>query len=262
MELIQRTAGSIKATNEYLFDLLDKIKAKEQFDFDIKMEIIFVTDENVCFSFTGDEKIYRYIYTPDDKGELTFAEEREDDIYSFASVTTNIITKDFSDKSIKNDLKKNKVSIEEVKANMQDVFVTTKQAHDKPVTFFKMQEDMNMTIEEIRKLIASKESVIKKEEAELYKLKTEYREAVKRKFTEDTGISEGDKFECTTTYKDNVGIEYTNKICGFFMGFGFDWLNTFSLIYREVGDDNAPSSVIRDITICAEGSYEFRKLKT
>lgn len=46
------------------------------------------------------------------------------------------------------------------------------------------------------------------------------------------------------------------------MGFGFDWLNTFSLIYREVGDDNAPSSVICDITICAEGSYEFRKLKT
>ena len=138
---------------------------------------------------------------------------------------------------------------------MQDVFVTTIQAHDKPVT-------MNMTIKEIRKLIASKESVIKQEEAELYNLKTEYREAVKRKFTEDTGISEGDKFECTTTYKDNVGIEYTNKICGFFMGFGFDWLNTFSLIYREVGDDNAPSSVIRDITICAEGSYEFRKLKT
>lgn len=117
-----------------------------------------------------------------------------------------------------------------------------------------------MTIEEIRKLIASKESVIKKEEAELYKLKTEYREAVKRKFTEDTGISEGDKFECTTTFKDNIGIEYTDKICGFFMGFGFDWLNTFSLIYREVDGDNSPSSVVRDITICAECSYQFRKL--
>ena len=119
---------------------------------------------------------------------------------------------------------------------------------------------MNMNIEEIRKLIASKESVIKKEEAELYKLKTEYREAVKRKFTEDTGISEGDKFECTTTFKDNVGIEHTNKTCGFFMGFGFDWLNTLSLAYREVGDDNTPSSVVRDIRICAECSYQFRKL--
>ena len=139
MALIQRTAGSIKATNEYLFDLLDKIKAKEQFDFDIKMEIIFVTDENVCFSFTGEEKIYHYIYTPDDKGELTFAEEKEDYIYSFASVTTNIIAKYFSDKSIKSDFKKNKVSIEEVKANMQDVFVTTIQAHDKPVTFVEVR---------------------------------------------------------------------------------------------------------------------------
>ena len=34
---------------------------------------------------------------------------------------------------------------------------------------------MNMTIEEIKKLIARKESAIKKEEAELYKLKTDYR---------------------------------------------------------------------------------------
>lgn len=116
------------------------------------------------------------------------------------------------------------------------------------------------TIEEIKKLIADKESVIKKEEAELYKLKVEYREAVKRKFTEDTGISEGDKFECTTTFKDNIGIEYTDKIRGFFMGFGFDWLNTLSLAYREVGDDNTPSSVVRDIHICAECSYQFRKL--
>ena len=119
---------------------------------------------------------------------------------------------------------------------------------------------MNTNIEEIRKLIASKESAIEQEQNELYKLKTEYGEAVKRKFTEDTGISEGDKCECTTTFKDNVGIEHTNKICGFFMGFGFDWLNTLSLAYREVGDDNTPSSVVRDIRICAECSYQFRKL--
>ena len=119
---------------------------------------------------------------------------------------------------------------------------------------------MNMTIEEIRKLIASKESAIEQEQNELYKLKTEYGEAVKRKFTEDTGISVGDKFECTTTFKDNVGIEHTDKVCGFFMGFGFDWLNILSLAYREVGDDNTPSSVIRDIRICAKGSYQFRKL--
>ena len=62
------------------------------------------------------------------------------------------------------------------------------------------------------------------------------------------------------TFKDNIGIECTDKICGFFMGFGFDWLNTLSLAYREVGDDNTPSSVVRDIRICAKGSYQFRKL--
>lgn len=119
---------------------------------------------------------------------------------------------------------------------------------------------MNMTIEEIKKLIARKESAIKKEEAELYKLKTEYREAVKRKFTEDTGISEGDKFECTTTYKNNIGIEITNKVCGFFMGVGYDWLNILSLIYHEVGDDDNPSRFVRIIHLSAECSYQFRKL--
>ena len=62
------------------------------------------------------------------------------------------------------------------------------------------------------------------------------------------------------TFKDNIGIECTDKICGFFMGFGFDWLNTLSLAYREVGDDNSPSSVVRDIHICDECSYQFRKL--
>ena len=120
---------------------------------------------------------------------------------------------------------------------------------------------MNMTIEEIKKLIARKESAIKKEEAELYKLKTEYREAVKRKFTEDTGISKGDKFECTITYKLDTGEEYADKICGLFMGFGFEEypLTTLFLVYREVGDDNTPPSAHR-MYICNSCPYQFRKL--
>ena len=103
MALIQRTPGSIEVTNEYLSDILDKIKAKEQFDFDIKMEAIFVTNIEVCFSFTGDEKIYHYIYTPDDKGELTFNRAEKDNIDSFF-VDTKIIEKEpIATKSIKND---------------------------------------------------------------------------------------------------------------------------------------------------------------
>ena len=120
---------------------------------------------------------------------------------------------------------------------------------------------MNTNIEEIRKLIASKESAIEQEQNELYKLKTEYGEAVKRKFTEDTGISEGDKFECTITYKLDTGEEYADKICGLFMGFGFEeqpFVNLF-LEYREVGDDNTPPSVSR-MYICYSCSYQFRKL--
>ena len=63
------------------------------------------------------------------------------------------------------------------------------------------------------------------------------------------------------TFKDNIGIEHTDKICGFFMGFGFDWLNTLLLAYREFDDDNNLSSVVNDIPIGAEYSYEFRKLE-
>lgn len=119
---------------------------------------------------------------------------------------------------------------------------------------------MNTNIEEIKELIASKESVIKKEEAELRKLKVEYIEAVQRKFTEDTGILKGDKFEFTMTFKDNVGIEHTKEDCGFFIGFGNDWLNRLSLLYREINDDDTPSSVMRDIYIGTQCSYQFRKL--
>ena len=68
MAIIQRTPGSIEVTNEYLFDILDKIKAKEEFDSDIKLEAIFVENIEACFSFTFEKKIRHYIYTPGDKG--------------------------------------------------------------------------------------------------------------------------------------------------------------------------------------------------
>ena len=103
MALIERTPSSIAVTNEYLSDILDKIKAKEQFDSDIKLEAIFITNIDVCFSFTFEKKIYNYIYTPDDKGELTFKETKEDCI-GVSFVDTKIIEKEpVATESIKND---------------------------------------------------------------------------------------------------------------------------------------------------------------
>lgn len=120
---------------------------------------------------------------------------------------------------------------------------------------------MNTNIEEIKKLIRNIESIVEQKEDELHKLKTEYCEAVKRKFTEDTGISKGDKFECTITYKLDTGEEYADKICGLFMGFGFEEypLVTLFLVYREVGDDNTPPSAHR-MYICNSCPYQFKKL--
>ena len=104
MALIQRTPGSIDVTNEYLFDILDKIKAKEQFDSDIKLEAIFIASIEACFSFTFEKKIRHYIYTPDDKGELIFNRVEENSIDSFF-VDTKIIEKEpIAIESIKNDL--------------------------------------------------------------------------------------------------------------------------------------------------------------
>ena len=116
---------------------------------------------------------------------------------------------------------------------------------------------MNTNIEEIKKLIMSIESIVKQKEDELDKLKTEYCEAVKRKFTEDTGISKGDKFECTITYKLDTGEECADKICGLFMGFGFDEQPLVNLFfeYREVGDGN-----IHRMYIYYSCPYQFRKL--
>ena len=46
------------------------------------------------------------------------------------------------------EIKKNTVTIEEVKANMQDVFVTTLQPFDKPVTFVEVRMLNGFTVRE------------------------------------------------------------------------------------------------------------------
>lgn len=95
--------NAISVTNEYLYDIMSEIKAKEQLASDTKMEIIFVTDESACFSITCEEKLYQYLYTPNNEGELTFSEKKEEHVYTFASVPTNVIAKDIAGESIKND---------------------------------------------------------------------------------------------------------------------------------------------------------------
>lgn len=47
-----------------------------------------------------------------------------------------------------NEIKKNTVTIEEVKANMQDVFVTTLKPFDKPVTFVEVRMPNGFTVRE------------------------------------------------------------------------------------------------------------------
>ena len=104
MAIIQREPGSIEVTNKYLYDILDKIRAKKQFDSDILTEVIIITNTEVCFSFLCEKKIYNYIYTPDDKGELTFKETKEYCI-GFTFVNTKMIEKELAaSESIKNAL--------------------------------------------------------------------------------------------------------------------------------------------------------------
>ena len=103
MAIIQRDPGSIEVTNEYLYDILDKIRTKKQFDSDILTIVIMVTSIDVCFSFLCEKKIYNYIYIQDDNGELMFKESKEDCIDS-SLVHTKIIEKGpTTSESIKND---------------------------------------------------------------------------------------------------------------------------------------------------------------
>ena len=119
---------------------------------------------------------------------------------------------------------------------------------------------MNTNIEEIRKLIASKESAIEQEQNELYKLKTEYGEAVKRKFTEDTGISEGDKFECTITNKDFKGNERTSKYYGFLVGFRLSEWGSVLLVYADVKKDGSRSKNTHNTIIEIKNFCNYEKI--
>lgn len=115
--LIQRTMNAISVTNEHLFQMSEEIRERENLTFDSVREIVYVTDIDVCFSFTSREKIYRYIYKPNDAGELMFVDKQERDVCSFMTSATQSIKNDFADKKPRWDL----LPIEEL-AGVVDVY--------------------------------------------------------------------------------------------------------------------------------------------
>ena len=100
---------------------------------------------------------------------------------------------------------------------------------------------MNRPIEEIKRDIESEKEKVSVAQINIVRLNKEYCEALSCKFTEDTGISEGDKLACTFTYKDFNGKERTSKYYGFFVGFRlFNW-GSVSLVYADVKKDGSRS---------------------
>lgn len=109
--------NAISVTNEHLFQMSEEIRERENLTFDSVREIVDVTDIDVCFSFTSKEKIYRYIYKPNDAGELIFVDKQEHDVCSFITSATQSIKNDFADKKPRWDL----LPIEEL-AGVVDVY--------------------------------------------------------------------------------------------------------------------------------------------
>ena len=100
---------------------------------------------------------------------------------------------------------------------------------------------MNRPIEEIERDIKSEKEKIRVAQSDLARLRVEFCETLSRKFAEDTGISEGDKFECTITYKDFKGNERVNKYYGFLVGFRLSEWGSVLIVYADVKKDGSRS---------------------
>ena len=108
---------------------------------------------------------------------------------------------------------------------------------------------MNRHIEEIKRDIESEKEKVSVAQSNLVRLNKEFCEALSCEFTEDTGISEGDKFECTFTCKDFNGKERTSKYYGFFVGFRLSNWGSVSLVYADVKKDGSRSKNTHEICI-------------
>ena len=118
---------------------------------------------------------------------------------------------------------------------------------------------MNRHIEEIKRDIESEKEKVSVAQSNLVRLNKEFCEALSCEFTEDTGISEGDKFECTFTYKDFNGKERTSKYYGFFVGFRLSNWGSVSLVYADVKKDGSLSKNTHETCIDTRHSYYYKK---
>lgn len=118
---------------------------------------------------------------------------------------------------------------------------------------------MNRPIEEIKRDIESEKEKVSVAQSNLVRLNKEFCEAFSCKFTEDTGISEGDKFECTFTYKDFKGKEHTGKYYGFLVGFRiYNW-GSVSLVYADVKKDGSRSKNTHETCIDTRHPEHYKK---
>ena len=118
---------------------------------------------------------------------------------------------------------------------------------------------MNRPIEEIKRDIESEKEKISVAQSNIVRLKKEFCEALSCKFTEDTGISEGDKFECTFTYKGFNGKERTGKNYGFFVGFSLSNWGSVSLVYADVKKDGSRSKNTHETCIDTRQLEYYKK---
>lgn len=114
---------------------------------------------------------------------------------------------------------------------------------------------MNRPIEEIKELIEDKKSIIQAEQNKILELKKELCQALTEKFTDDTGIKEGDKFK-RTEYLGVVGKRRCEHLSyGFFVGFGLNSYGNVVFVYADVKKDGTKSKTIHNREY---SSYFFR----
>ena len=105
---------------------------------------------------------------------------------------------------------------------------------------------MNRPIEEIKGLIKDKKRIIQEEQSKILELKKELCQALTEKFTDDTGIKEGDKFK----RRENLGVVGKRRIehlsYGFFVGFGLNSYGNVVFVYADVKKDGTKSKTIHN----------------
>ena len=119
---------------------------------------------------------------------------------------------------------------------------------------------MNRPIEKIERDIKSEKEKISVAQSNLARLRKEFCETLSHKFAEETGISEGDKFECTITNKDFKGNERTSKYYGFLVGFRLSVWGSVLLVYADVKKDGSRSKNTHNTIIEIKNFCNYEKI--